>query len=445
MQYYLLSLGCAKNLVDSERFAAIMQDRGIMSTDVLTEADIILVNSCAFLSDSLAELDDVLCTISEQMNKQKQLLIVTGCLMNRAYEDFRELFPEVRYWIPLKDFGGFTQILDDIETGEKRHCKFTPMAPESMAKSPLLERTPVQNSAWVYLRIADGCENYCSYCTIPSIRGKLQSVPIEDLLDEARKLASRGQELVLIAQDSCQYGVDIYGRQALPELISALHELDQYRWIRILYMHPDHFPLEWIELWKTYPKLLPYFEIPIQHASDTILHKMNRKKGYNELLELFRGIKEQIPEAVFRTTLMTGFPGETAPDFEKILWFLREIEIVHGGTFVFSPEEGTPAARMRKKVNLNLAETRQHLIMSTIYANKCEYYEKVVGTVQEILIEDFDDDSGCFLGHAWFMAPEIDGVVFVEAEEAYLGMIIPVMINEAVNDCLFGKAIKQNT
>ncbi|HOH97930.1 MAG TPA: MiaB/RimO family radical SAM methylthiotransferase [Candidatus Cloacimonadota bacterium] len=441
MKYYLESLGCAKNLVDSERFAAQMQDRGIIATDDLPEADIILVNTCAFLSASLGELDDILSQICFEKTKS-QILIVTGCVMNRAFDEFRELFPEVRYWVPLKDFQGFASILADIEAGKKRRPRFTPQNPDA-EHVQVPERVALQNSAHVYLRIADGCENNCSYCTIPSIRGKMQSVPIEELVAEANRLTGRSEELVLIAQDSCLYGVDIYGEQALPRLIQALHELEQYRWIRIMYMHPDHFLLEWTELWKTYPKLLPYFEIPVQHGSDEILHKMNRKKGYQELVGLFKHIKAEIPEAVFRTTFMTGFPGEGEMEYQKILSLITEIEFVYGGTFIYSYEPGTPAAKMKKKVDFQLAALRQHLIMQTFYGNRCRYFESMIGSVQDVLIEALDDESGNFIGHAWFMAPEIDGVVFVEADELYQGMIIPVLITDTVNDCLFGRPALQ--
>ena len=427
--YYLESLGCAKNLVDSEIFAGILERAGLKQVAEPEDADLVLVNTCSFLEASLQELDLVLCELSEiKQAVPGQKLAVTGCVMNRGLAEFQDLFPEVDQWIGLKDFSALEKWLN-LEHRENPG------------------RVTVLGGFHRYLRISDGCGNCCSFCTIPSIRGTLRSVPMEDLVREAESLAADSEspalELIVIAQDTANYGMDIYGRRALPELLEKLHAIPQFRWIRVMYMHPDHFDPAWLPLWNKLPKLLPYFEIPIQHSEDRILTAMNRKLGKQELRELFTSIRSEIPHAVLRTTLISGFPGETDRDADALLRFAQEVPFLHLGVFQFSPDEGTPACEMEAQVPDELAESRQDELLAFQRERMTEMLEQIVGSTVEVLIEDLpdDDEEGLFSGRAWFQAPEIDGLAFVRGEGLAPGQIRRVIIEDVIESDLFGSAI----
>jgi len=427
MKYIIESLGCAKNLVDSERFAGILQSQGFKEADDLDEADIIVVNSCAFLNASFAELDNTLSEILSETKRKKTKIVVTGCVMNRGLELFKEYFPEVNKWVPLKDFEAFSSYLT-------RYVLPKGTAP---AKALTPKRVNLQEGQHVYLRISDGCENNCTYCMIPSIRGKLVSEPIEALVSEAKKLSKRGRELVLIAQDTCLYGTDLYGEKALPKLIAALHDIPGYDWIRLMYLHPDHFEPEWTELWKKFPKLLPYFEIPIQHVSDRIIKAMNRKKGYSELKELFEHIKKEVPNAVFRTTLMIGYPGETRQDRELITKFLSEVDILHAGVFGYSPEkEGTPYNPPEDFDWPGVEKLETELAVKISKAKEAKM-QRYVGTIQPALVEGYSAEMNAFVGRLWFQAPEIDGFVYMEGKPPSNNPLVEVEITDALADELW--------
>lgn len=428
--YYIESLGCAKNLVDSEVFAYILESAGYSPAEDIETAELILINSCAFLQSALAEFDQVLCTYVELKKGALKSLIVSGCVMNRAAEEFQELFPEVDAWIGLKDFDAFRTFLHQTDPGK-------------------IQRSPLQEASYAYLRISDGCQNYCSYCMIPSIRGELKSIPIEDLVQEAQALIARGvQEIILIAQDSCQYGLDIYGKRALPELIEAIHTLEGYRWLRILYLHPDHFQMEWLELYKRLPKLLPYFEIPIQHSEDRILKLMNRQKGRKELTELFQTILRELPEAVLRTTLITGFPSETEAEHQALLSFVKEIPFLALGCFCYSAEPGTPAYDMAEQIDEDLAEERQNEILNLHNSLLEARLGALVGSQIEVLVEEEldqdseDDKITNYTGRTWFQAPDIDGQVVIRAHKLMPGEFALLEIEDVIDSDLFASDIK---
>lgn len=430
--YYIESLGCAKNLVDSEIFANVLQQNGYTQTDSAIGADIVLVNSCAFLQSAMAELDEVLAALADLKAEGKiSSLIVTGCVMNRDPQHFSDVYPEVDAWIPLKDFAKLAEFLG----GQNQ---------KQYQRSSLDE-----SDAYAYLRISDGCNNRCSYCTIPSIRGCLQSVPIEDLVSEAKALAARGaKELIIIAQDTCSYGIDLYGRKALPELLERLHSLEGFRWLRLMYLHPDNFELEWLELYHRFPKLLPYFEIPVQHFSDAILSAMNRKKGKSELLHLFDSIRNKIPEAVLRSTLITGFPGESKSDYELVKEMMHRIKFLYLGAFNYSAEPGTPAFHMPKKIGTRTAEKRNVSLLNLQTQICAELLEHYVGQVIEVLIEQESAEENLeniYMGRAWFQAPDIDGITEVRGTNLQCGDIVWVEIEEAIDVDLFGRAIKGDT
>lgn len=434
MKYYIVSLGCAKNQVDSERFIAIMESYGLKEADLPKRADLIIVNSCAFLKKAMDELDEVLSMIIGLLDLKKTKVVVTGCVTTRALEEFQVRFPKVDYWVMLKDFKAFEKYL-------KRD-----LLPKTIKQKALPEsgRVRYEDGQYVYLRIADGCENNCSYCMIPSIRGKLVSEPIEKLVAEAKALADEAEELVIIAQDTCMYGVDLYGEKALPKLLDALCELDLYNWIRVMYLHPDHFELDWLKLWKKYPKLLPYFEIPIQHVSKRVIKSMNRQKSYDELMVLFQGIRLEIPEAVFRTTIMVGYPNETESDLKLLNKFLDEADILHVGVFGYSPEkestgyddfeaEEDPRATYVHNLELKYAQA-----IAAVKEAKMQHY---VGTIQKALVERFDMEEDSFVARLWFQAPEIDGVVLLENEPEGDNPFVNVEVTDALADELSGQII----
>lgn len=427
MKYLLLSLGCSKNLVDSEKFAAIMQAYGIKPTEYIDKADIVLVNSCAFLCSALGELDDTLFEILMETKGRKVKVIVTGCVTKRGLEEFKELFPEVNYWIALKDFAAF----------EKYLLRY--VLPKGSSKKSISfdKRVKLQDGQFAYLRIADGCDNHCSYCTIPEIRGKMVSEPIENLVKEAKALQKYGRELVLVAQDTCMYGLDLYQEKALPRLIEALHDIPGFDWIRILYMHPDHFEYSWTELWHKYPKLLPYFDMPIQHVSDRIIHLMNRKKGYDQLKHLFDHIKTEVPNAVFRTTLMVGYPTETKEEYKLIEKFLQEVDILHAGVFAYSPEkEGTPY-NPPEDFDWHKGEKLETALAMKIAKAKGEKMQRFVNTRQQVLIEGYDPLMEAFVGRLWFQAPEIDGIVYVDNLPSDSPLLVEVEVTDALADELW--------
>ena len=440
--YFIESLGCAKNLVDSEIFADHLQAAGYQPADDPSEAKLILVNTCAFLQSSLAEFDEILSDYAERKNQGEfQQLLVTGCVMNRALDDFIDIFPEVDAWIGLKDYKALDSYL-----GVKRSVR--------------LDRKPLEENYYRYLRISDGCGNYCSYCTIPSIRGSLHSETIPKLIREAKSFIRMGaRELILIAQDSALFGTDYYGYKALSELLIQLLKLKQLQWIRILYLHPDHFDPGLLKLFQDNPRLLPYFEIPIQHSEDHILQKMNRELGRAELLELFDKIRTALPHAVLRTTLISGFPGETAADHRNLMDFIREIPFMHLGVFSYSREPGTPAFSMPKQVNEEVAEIRRDEILGLHRELMTPMLESYVGQILEVLVEaevpaedvpaDADppisnEPPSTYLCRAWFQSPDIDGVVFVSGGTAEPGTFIKVLVEDVIDVDLFASIYMEN-
>lgn len=433
MKYIILSLGCAKNLVDSERFVAILKNYGLKEAGEWKDADLILVNTCAFLHAALAELDRTLAGILQEIEGSPAKLVVTGCVMNRGLKTFQKKFPRVDSWILLKDFAAFENYLKSSVLPQDA----------GFARKKLLQRAPLETEQHVYLRIADGCENHCTYCLIPTIRGALVSVPIEELVQEAKSLAKRGKELVLIAQDSCMYGTDIYGRKALPELIEALHKIKGFEWIRLMYLHPDHFELSWLPLWKKYPKLLPYFEIPIQHVSDGIIHAMNRQKGYAELKALFTAIKAGIPQAVFRTTLMVGYPSETRADLDLIDKFLSEVDILHVGVFGYSPESKGDEWHFPQDWDWDKTKELEQELENKLEEQKTEKMEQLVGTIHRGMIVGYNPEMEALCARLWFQAPEIDGIVYLEDRPNSDKLMVEIEITDALGDELWGMVIEE--
>lgn len=428
--YYIESLGCPKNLVDSEVFASIFERAGYQRHPQPEGATIVLVNTCSFIFSALMEFEDVIeDLLLLKREKQIKQLLVTGCLMNRMIYDYQQMYPEVDAWLNLKAFGDLEKLL----------------GLEPLPQNP---RAVVEPAYHRYLRISDGCSNHCSYCTIPSIRGELVSTPIEELIREAEALAADQeyppQELIVVAQDTCNYGLDLYGRKALPELLEKLHAIPQFRWLRVLYLHPDHFEPSWLELWKRLPKLLPYFEIPIQHTHDRILKLMNRQKGRQQLLELFQGIGKEIPEAVLRTTLIAGFPTENRSEHLAQMKFIEQVPLMYLGAFNYSREEGTPAYDLKPQLPFRTIDRRCEALIAKAQDLAAPLIECYVGDDLEILIEDkFEEEPDTYVGRAWFQTPDIDGITYVHAPELKLGSIIRTRILDAIDFDLFAQPVTE--
>ncbi len=423
--FYIESLGCPKNLVDSERFTDIALRYGYTRTSDIHEADMILINTCGFILDAKRESIDTILEYNE-IRKPTSFFAVTGCLVRRYLDALQSDIPEVNAWVDLKDFSSFERI-------------FTEETELELPNRHLL--TPPH---YAYLRISDGCENYCTYCAIPSIRGKLLSERIEVLVREARTLADSGvKELIITAQDVAQYGLDIYGESKLVELLWELEKIDGIQWIRLMYLHPAHITKKLIIAISAMPKVNHYLDIPLQHVSDPVLKAMNRKTTSEQLDLLIRRIRTIIPDIAIRTTFITGFPGETVTDFKKLESFIREKRFDRLGVFSYSEEEGTPASNLEPKVTLKTAEKRKDALMEIQQEISTELLEEKVGKRLEVIIDDYAEDEGfLYEGRTRQDAPEIDGVVYITAGKAKPGDIVTVEIIDSWEYDLVGRIVE---
>jgi ribosomal protein S12 methylthiotransferase len=422
-KFYIESLGCPKNLVDSEVFAFIAERNGYLLTDDAVGADLVLVNTCSFLQASVDELHAVLAEIIDlKTDKQIKKLVITGCIMNRYAEEIRAEFPQIDAFIGLKDFAAFESLI-------------------SKKRLDAYHRTSLYSDSYTYLRISDGCSNHCSYCTIPSIRGELLSRPMEEIIAEAQYLAEQDfVELILIAQDLSAYGLDLYGKLMLPELLQKLHEIEGFDWIRLMYLHPVHITSQLVDTIAALPKILHSFEMPLQHVNDDILQKMNRPYTKQDIISVLNMFKAAMPDCVFRTTFITGFPGETPKQFAELKQFSTDYPFLRLGAFAYSPEEGTPAVEMPNRVSNITAEKRQQELLTHHRKLTEEYLNGLVGKQIPVLVEEAEENEQT-VGRAWFDAPDIDGLVFINACGLQPGQIIKVEIDDVIDIDLFGSEV----
>ncbi|MDA3814726.1 MAG: 30S ribosomal protein S12 methylthiotransferase RimO [Candidatus Cloacimonetes bacterium] len=422
-KFAIISLGCSKNLVDSEVFAYITESAGYALTEDLQEAEVIIVNTCGFIIDAKEEsISTILEAEVYKASGKCKKLIVTGCLVKRYFEDIKNSFPEIDEIIQLKDFSAFKNVFG-TSTKEDRKLLTLPH--------------------FAYLRVSDGCNNHCSYCAIPAIRGALNSVPIEKLVNSTKSLVAAGvREIIITAQDTAQYGVDIYGEQKLPELLQKLNDIKDLDWIRILYLHPAHITSEIIDVIAKFPKVCKYFEIPIQHINNEILGSMNRKVTKERILEIILEIRVKIPDAVIRTTLITGYPGETEEKFTELKDFIKEMKFERLGAFAYSREEDTPAYDLGPQISEEVAEQRKDEIMQIQQDISEEFLAGLVGKKIKVIIDKKSIEEGfLFEGRSYFDSPEIDGVVFIMEGKASIGDIIEVEIIDAWEYDLIGKIV----
>ncbi|MBR3780914.1 MAG: 30S ribosomal protein S12 methylthiotransferase RimO [Clostridia bacterium] len=412
----MISLGCPKNQVDAERMLAQLDKNGFEIADCYEGVDAVIVNTCGFIDAAKQEaIENILEMAQLKEEGLVKKIIVTGCLAQRYKEEILAEIPETDAIIGIGANGNIADIARKVIEGEK----IFEMPPNT--ELPLVgERLLTTPEHWAYLKIADGCSNRCTYCAIPSIRGDFRSVEFETLVEEAKALASAGtKELILIAQDTTSYGIDLYGKLRLPELLDALCEIDGIEWIRMLYCYPDKITDELIETMARQPKVLHYIDLPLQHADDGMLKAMNRRGDSAHIRSVIAKIREAMPDAVIRTTFIVGFPGEGEAEFENLAEFVNEIEFDRLGCFSFSPQEGTPAFDFENQVEEDIKLRRGEIIMQDQLEIVTVKNHERIGKTYRVIVEDYDGYSDSYSGRTYMDAPEIDGVISFTTDKHY--------------------------
>lgn len=411
MKVGFISLGCSKNLVDTEKAIAMFKDKGYQIVNKPEEAEVIVVNTCGFIESAKEEAINTILEMAEYKKKNCKYLIAMGCLVERYKDELQKAIPEVDLWIKYSEYKTiWEQIQSVIKQEEKELAKYD--------FNEYTDRVITTGKNYAYLKIADGCSNHCTYCAIPYIRGNQISRKIEDVLEEAEKLADEGyKEIILIAQDTTKYGFDIYGESKLSELLEKICKIDKIKWIRFLYAYPENIDDELIKVVKENDKICKYFDIPIQHISDSVLKRMNRKSDGNSIRNLIKKLREEIPNVVIRTTVMVGFPGESKENFDELYNFLKQAKFDKLGCFSYSKEEGTPAARLKEQIHPMTKKSRYNKIMQLQKEISKENLEKNMGRELEVLIEDKTFDNKYYIGRSYMDVPEIDGIVYVKNDE----------------------------
>ena len=425
-----VSLGCDKNLVDSERMLGDLADRGYSFTDDEEAADIAVVNTCCFINDAKKEsIDQILSLAQRRTDGQLQALIVTGCLAQRYREEILTEIPEVDAVIGTTAKGQLAEALEEVLTAPAMQ-----KMPEKLRMEDLSvldeggRRLLSTGGHYAYLKIAEGCDKCCTYCVIPGVRGHYRSVPMEALVEEAAQLAQQGvRELILVAQETTLYGKDLYGRKCLPDLLRKLCEIDGIEWIRILYCYPEEVDRELIEVIRDEPKILHYLDVPIQHASDEILRRMGRRTDRAHLEKILAELREAIPDICIRTTLITGFPGETEEDHQQLLDFVRQQRFDRLGVFTYSKEEGTPAARMKNQIPQRTKKRRQKELMLLQQEIAFEREAAMEGRTLRVMIEGRIVGEDVYTARTYRDAPGVDGTVFVETAEDLMTGDMPLV------------------
>lgn len=426
MKVLLISLGCDKNLVDSEVMLGLLNKAGHQLTNDETEADVVVVNTCAFISDAKEESINTIIEMGELKKTGKlKKLIVAGCLSQRYKDEIMKELPEIDVIIGATNYDKIVEAIGTDEEAIVDDINYTPR--------PIAERIVTTNASMAYFKIAEGCNKLCTYCIIPHIRGRYRSMPIDSLIASAEKLASDGiKEIVLVAQETTLYGVDLYGEKKLPELLIKLSEIEGIEWIRLLYCYPEEITDELIEVMATNPKICHYVDIPIQHSENAILKRMGRRTSREDIVELVGRLRTAMPDIAIRTTLISGFPGETQELHDGLVDFVDECEFDRLGVFTYSPEEGTPAAEYEDQVDGELAAKWRDEIMELQQEISYEKNQQMIGSTQKVLIEGYLVDDDVYVGRTYRDAPGVDGIVFVSAPyELISGSFVDVKITEA--------------
>lgn len=438
MRIMFVSLGCDKNLVDTENMLGILKDKGFEFTDDEMQADVIAVNTCCFIHDAKQESINTILEMAEHKKDAVcKALIVTGCLAHRYKDEITKEIPEVDALIGTSSYDKIAEVVLSVLEGKGYSCV------EDTDRLPVVKNHRIMTTGgyYEYLKIAEGCDKHCTYCIIPAVRGNFRSFEMEYLLEQARYLADNGtKELILVAQETTVYGTDIYGKKALPELLRKLCRIDGLEWIRILYCYPEEITDELIQVIKEEPKICKYLDMPIQHSSDNILKRMGRRTTRQELVDVITKLRNNIPDIALRTTLITGFPGETEEDIDDLLDFVDTMEFDRLGVFTYSPEEGTPAASMTDQVPENIKEERRNRIMELQQEVSLDKSADMVGRVIPVMVEGKITDDDAYVGRSYKDAPNVDGYVFINTNAQLMsGQIINVSITGSMEYDLIGE------
>lgn len=435
----MVSLGCPKNQVDAEIMLKRLSDAGFEITGNEGEADVVIVNTCGFIEDAKKEAIDNILELAElKKNGTLKGLIVTGCLAERYQLEVLNEMPEIDAVIGIGSNDEIVNIVNRVIGNENNIAMF----PDKNLLDMDSDRILASPRYTAYLRIADGCDNCCTYCTIPFIRGRFRSRTVESVIDEAKRLAARGvKELVVIAQDTTRYGEDNYGRLMLPEMLCKLCDIDGIEWIRILYAYPDRITDELLDVMASHSKILHYIDIPLQHCNGDILHAMNRTGDRQSLTALIAKIREKMPDVVLRTTLITGFPGETEKQFTELAEFVNDIGFDRLGCFAYSAEEGTIAAQMEDQIEQSVKERRAEVIMNDQLRVTAAKNEQRIGETMKVLVEGYDSYIKCCYGRSYADAPDIDAKVFFtpSSERPTEGDLVDVEIFDTIEYDLLGQ------
>ena len=453
MKVGFVSLGCSKNLIDTEVAIGKFKNNNYKIVNNPSEAEIIVINTCGFIDSAKEEAINTILEMAEYKKQKCRYLIVMGCLVQRYCEDLIKELPEVDLFIKLEDYDNFWNIIEDLikrdivtKTKQKLSNKISEMKPLPMATSEeFMDRVITTGDNYAYIKIGEGCSNRCTYCAIPYIRGPFVSRKMEEIIEEAKMLAKKGiKELIVIAQDTTKYGIDIYGEGKLAELLNKLSKIEGIQWIRFLYSYPEGITDELIQEVAQNKKIAKYFDIPIQHISDSILKKMNRKTSKKQITELLEKIRTQIPEVTLRTSLIVGFPGETDDDFKELQEFVSQAKFDKLGAFMYSKEEGTPAEKLPNQLHRNTKKSRYNKIMQEQQKISKQNLENKIGKTYDVLIEEISFDKKFLIGRTMQDVPEIDGLVYVKVQENNLaveqkiGQIIKCKITKVSNYDLIG-------
>lgn len=438
MKILFISLGCDKNLVDTEVMLGLLNKRGYTFTDDETMADVIAINTCCFIGDAKEESINTILEMAEyKTNGKCKALVVAGCLAQRYKDEIQKEIPEVDAIVGTSSFDKIVDVIDSVLAGKNENVLL------DVNRLPEVNngRVVTTGGYYSYLKIAEGCDKYCTYCIIPKVRGHYRSIPMEKIIESAKELVAKGvKEINLVAQETTLYGTDLYGKKSLPTLLRELCKIDGLYWIRILYCYPEEITQELVEVMKEEDKICNYLDLPIQHASDTILKKMGRKTNKAELKEKIAMLRKEIPDIVLRTTLIAGFPGETDEQHEEVLEFIDEMEFDRLGAFAYSPEEDTPAANMPDQIDEEVKEDRRDAIMELQQEIAIDKSYSRIGNTYLVMIEGKVANENAYVGRTYMDAPNVDGYIFVNTpEELMSGDFVYVKVTGAQEYDLIGE------
>ena len=442
MKILFVSLGCDKNLVDTENMLGILKNKGFEFTDDEWEADIIAINTCCFIGDAKQESINTILEMAEHKKDARcKVLVVAGCLAHRYQDEIIKEIPEVDAFVGTSSYDKIADMINSV-LEEKGISNFV----EDANRMPMVEADRIVTTPgyYEYLKIAEGCDKHCTYCVIPKVRGSFRSFPIEYLVNQTKKLVEGGvKEIILVAQETTLYGVDLYGKKSLPKLLHNLGLIEGLEWIRILYCDPEEINDELIEAIKNEPKVCHYLDMPIQHASDNILKRMGRRTSKQELTDIVAKLRREIPDIALRTTLITGFPGETDVDHEEVMQFIDECEFDRLGVFTYSREEDTVAAQMPDQIDEEIKEKYRDELMQLQQEISADRSAAMIGRIVRVMIEGFIPEDNTYVGRSYKDAPNVDGLVFVECDrELMSGDFIDVKITGSTEYDLIGTIVE---